>query len=53
MIEDRDRLLLAFGNSMGLILNVGLFIAVLASFIAGGYYNERNQYVWVVVFFGA
>eukprot|EP00347_Sterkiella_histriomuscorum_P005949 403354642 len=53
LVEDRDRCLRAFGNSLAFMVNVGLFIAVLASFIAGGYYDKRNQYVWVVVFFGA
>jgi hypothetical protein len=36
-----------------LVLNGGIFIAVLSRFIKEGYYNLDNSYVWVLSFFGA
>ena len=33
-------------------LNIGIFSAVLDSFVKEGYYNQNNSFVWVVSFFG-
>jgi hypothetical protein len=34
-------------------LNLGIFSAVLDSFVKEGYYNLNNSYVWVFSFFGS
>ncbi|CDW76030.1 UNKNOWN [Stylonychia lemnae] len=53
LIEEKNYVGIIFGNAIALIINVGLFISILAVFISGEYYDMRNQYVWVIVFFGA
>lgn len=42
-----------FVGFIAFALNLGIIVAVIALFIKEGYYNQDNNYVWVVSFFGS
>ena len=44
---------LLFGNVLALGFIIGIFAPVIKTFVSENLYNEENQYVWVVAFFGS
>lgn len=61
MFLDEKKELIEFSNLqnrliVGLLaftLNMGIIVGVIALFIKEGYYNQDNNYIWVVSFFGS